>query len=70
MNQALTFAVLGLVLSGCALVKTTKEAKITSWGISAVEPLTGTMIHMGYFYYERKAEPEQTIGTQRGTIGK
>lgn len=52
-----------LFFSGCALVKTTRCAEVTSWGLSAMEPATGTLMHLGYLHYKRIAAPENYAGT-------
>ena len=50
------------ILVGCALVKTTRCAEITGWGLNAMEPMTGTFLQLGYLNYKRVAAPETYTG--------
>lgn len=60
------------LLSGCALVKTTRCAEITAYGLAVNEPVTGTFINLGYLKYKRVAAPEDkdTVACPEGFFGE
>ena len=66
------FFLLAVFLSGCALVKTTRCAEITAWGLAVNEPVTGTFINLGYLKYKRVAAPEDkdTVACPAGFFGE
>lgn len=72
MRFSILTVVLTFFLSGCALVKTTRCAEVTVWGLSANEPLTGTFVNLGYAKYKRVAAPEDkdTVTCPAGFFGE